>query len=171
MTAAQAGEAVVSEERGEEDGAVTGAERDGGKADRAEPPAASDETEAGGGNGEGRTGDDGALETARAELTAREAELASASRKLTELRAEVKALRAFAAGQVAAARVELPETLLAFDPGEEAGLEARLAWLATAREQAGHMAREAAPGAAEDPRPAGTATREIPSPVPLRNMF
>lgn len=117
-------------------------------------------------------GEDGvALEAARAELTAREAELASASRKLTELRAEVKVLRAFATGQVAAAREELPETLLAFDPGEEAGLEARLAWLATAREQAGKVTRAATPGAGEDPPPAGAAAREIPSPVPLRNMF
>jgi hypothetical protein len=119
----------------------------------------------------GEEAEDEALEAVRRQLGEREEEVAGANRKLGELKSEVKVLRAFVAGQLAVAREELPETLLAFDPGDGAGLEARLAWLATAREQAGKWQREPEPGAGADPRPAGAAAKEIPSPVPLRNMF
>ena len=83
-----------------------------------------------------------------------ETKVTSAEQERDTLSAERDSLRAYFDGQYAAALKDLPEAILAFKPGDDASVDVRTKWLATAQEQAAKLAGTQVPGNRPNPNPA-----------------
>lgn len=81
----------------------------------------------------------GNYEKAKTDLEKR---MTDAETSLASVTAERDALSTYFSSQYDAALKELPETILAFKPADDASFEAKSAWLTTAREQAKKLTGE-----------------------------
>ena len=71
------------------------------------------------------------------------------------LKAENDALTAYFTGRYDAALTELPDTILAFKPADDASVTAKSEWLTKAQEQAKKLGTTGNPGNRENPNPGG----------------
>lgn len=69
--------------------------------------------------------------------------------------AELDALRAYATADIKTALKDLPKALLAFDPGDDAPIQARLDWLTKAKASAAELGGERQRGNGPDKKPGG----------------
>lgn len=86
------------------------------------------------------------------------------------LKATNDALTVYFSSQYEAALKDLPDTILAFKPADDASFEAKSDWLTKAQEQAKKLGTNGNPGNRQNPAP-GTGKPEIPSAIPLSSMF
>jgi hypothetical protein len=85
----------------------------------------------------------------------READLTDATTKLESAATELEELRTYVTADIAAAVKDLPKTLVAFDPGEDAPIGQRLAWLTKAKAAAAEMEKSSPRGNGPNPKPGG----------------
>jgi hypothetical protein len=71
------------------------------------------------------------------------------------LKDEHETLRTYVTADIAAAVKDLPKTLVAFDPGEDAPIGQRLAWLTKAKAAAAEMEKSSPRGNGPNPKPGG----------------
>jgi len=85
----------------------------------------------------------------------RDADLAEATSKLTATTTELDTLRTYVTDDIVAAVKVLPKALVAFDPGEDAPIAQRLAWLTKAKAAAAELDKQTPRGNGGDPKPGG----------------
>lgn len=99
-----------------------------------------------------RDADAGEFDKVRQSL---ESERDTAKASLDAANAELETLRTYVTADIKAALKDLPKALLAFDPGDDAPIQARLDWLTKAKTSATELGGERQRGNGPDKKPGG----------------